>query len=410
MTDSTAVSQKQGFLAAFRYRNYRFLWGSGLAFATGISMEMVVIGWLVLELTDSPILVGLVGASRYAGMGLGPLFGALADRFDRRRILILSRAAASIYALALAVLYYSSLLEVWHIFALVLFASVVRGFNMPTANALAADTVEKHNLASAVAMLMVGMSTTRMVGSLMGGYLYDRIEAGGVFAVMTVAYSLASLFLFPMRQVARERPVSQESVWKSVIAGIHYITNDRALLALMVFAAIANLFIFPLVIDMMPVFAREVLQVGASGLGWLIAAQGLGGLIGALVISVLGGFRYKGWLLIVLMIVWPLFMIVFAGSRLFYVSLALLVVLGVGRGIAMAIIQLLILTWTAEEFRGRVLGVRMFVVILEMVGSIIAGALVTLWGITTVMVVNALFSVFASILTILWAPQLRRRQ
>ncbi|MBA7716068.1 hypothetical protein ES703_125129 [subsurface metagenome] len=120
MTDSMAVSERQGFLAALFYRNYRYLWFSTLGVTVPMSMEVVVIGWLVLELTNSPALVGLAAACLYVGMLLAPFLGALADRFDRRRILIVGRLASSAYVLTFAVLYYTSLLEVWHIFVLLL--------------------------------------------------------------------------------------------------------------------------------------------------------------------------------------------------------------------------------------------------------------------------------------------------
>jgi len=410
MPDSTVVTERQGFLAAFRYRNYCYLWGSGLGVATAISMELVVMGWLVLELTDSPALVGLVAACRFAGTALAPFFGALADRFDRRRILIVARTAGIIYTLALAALCYYELLEVWHIIIVALCAGVIRAFDMTTSNVLAPDTVERHNLTSAVGMLIVGMSTTRMMGPLLGGHLFERIGADGCFAVMAAAYLFACLLLFPMRLVGKERPTYTESVWKSVIGGIHYIVNDRALFALIVLAAIANLFAFPCVFGIMPVFARDVLHVEASGLGQLIAAEGLGGLIGALVITALGRFRHKGWLLIGAMIVWPALLGIFASLRLFPISVALLVIVGIARGIAMVTIQLLLLMWSSEEVRGRVIGTRMFAVLPLLVGNILSGAGATFWGAATVIRINALSCVFTSILTVFWAPQLRRRQ
>lgn len=410
MTDSTAVSQKQDFLAAFRYHNYRYLWGSGLAMTTAVSMELLVIGWLVLEMTDSPAMVGLVAACRFVGMGLGPFFGVLADRFDRRRILIITRAGSSIYALALVALYYTSLLEVWHIFLLVLLGGLIRVSGFTAQQAVLPDTVEGHNLTSAVAMMMVGISATMMVGPLMGGYLYEQIGAGGVFAVIAAAYLFSCLLLFPLHLLTRERPADQESVWKSLIGGIRYITNDRALFALIVLSAVANLYVFPVVVSMMPVFAREVLHVGASDLGWLFAAEGLGGLIGALVLSSLGRFRHKGWLIIVALIVWSAFLMVFAGSRLFPVSLALLVSVGIARVLTFGVIQLLLLTWTAEEVRARVMGVRMFAVVTAPVGSIFLGFGADLWGITTAIMVSASACILTAIAVAFWAPQLHRRQ
>lgn len=410
MADSMPLDERRGPLAAFGYHNYRYLWISGLGVAIAFWMELVVIGWLVLELTGSPTLVGLVGACRYSGMALGPLFGALADRFDRRRIIIASRAMAIVYVLALAVLYYTSLLEVWHIFVLVIFGSIMLGFNWTTTSVLTADIVEKNSLASAVGMLMVGMSITSIAGPLMGGYLYEYFGVGGCFIVMASAYLFSCLLIIPMRLVTKEIPAYRESIWESMAGSIRYLIDNRVLSALMLYAAIANLFIFPCMMDLMPVFARDVLHVGASGLGWLVATQGVGRLIGALTLSTLSEFRYKGWLLIIFMIAWPALMGVFAGSSVFYISLILIAIAGVGQGVAMALVQFFLLLWSSEEFRGRVMGIRMFVVIFEMIGSIVAGALANLWGIATVVMVDAVSCIFASIFVAFWAPELRHRR
>lgn len=402
--------EKRGILAALRYRNYRFLWGSALGVTTAVSMEMVVLGWLVLELTDSPSLVGLVAACRFAGMALGPYFGALADRLDRRRLLIIVRVAGGIYTLILAVLYYLSLLEVWHIFVLALGGGVVRAFDFTTGNSTVPETVERHHLASAISLLLVAMGITRMIGPLIGGYLFEQTGAGACFAVMAGAYFLASLILSPMRLVSREKPLQQEPVWKSVTGGIQYVLGDRALFSLIILAAIANLFAFPVSMGIMPVVARDVFHVGSSGLGWLVAAEGLGGLIGALLVVPLGRFRHKGWVLILSMIIWPAFLGIFATSHLFSLSLLLLAASGVARGIAMAVIQLLLLSWSSQEVHGRVMGARMFAIVTLPLGNILSGAGAGFWGAATVITVNALACIFTTILTALWATQLRHRQ
>jgi len=212
MVDSEAAPEPRGFLAAFRYSNYRYLWGSALGVSTAVSMELVVMGWLVLKLTDSPSLVGLVAACRFVGMLLGPFFGTILDRFDQRRILLTIRATGVIYTITLAALYYTSLLEVWHVFILAICGGIVRGFDQTTSHTIAASTVEKHNLASAVGMLVVGMSTTRMIAPLAGGYLYEQIGAGGCFAVMSAAYLFAFSLFFPMHPVTREKSEYQEPV------------------------------------------------------------------------------------------------------------------------------------------------------------------------------------------------------
>jgi MFS family permease len=372
-------------------------------------MEMVVVGWLVLELTDSPVMVGLAGACRFFGMGLGPLFGAVADRFNRKRTLLLVLGAGTIYPLIIAVLYFTSVLEIWHIFVLVLFGSLVMGFDMVILNALVADVTEPHSLTSAVGMIRVSMSFTSLLGPLIGGYLYDFIGVAVCFPIISAAYLCGFLSLLPMRLVSKRQPPHGESLWQSVARGIVYIKNDRAMIALMIFAGLANLFIFPSVMVLMPVFAREVLGVGVTGLGILLAAQGAGRMVGAFVTSTLGRFRLKGWFLIAVMVAWPALFAVFATLRVFSTALAVIAIMGAGQALAMSLVQILLLMWSSEEYRGRVMGIRMFVVLFEAIGSLIAGMLTGLWGISSVMLASAVTCVLASVVTSAWAPELRRR-
>jgi predicted MFS family arabinose efflux permease len=159
----------------------------------------------------------------------------------------------------------------------------------------------------------------------------------------------------------------------------------------------------------MPVFAREVLGVGVTGLGILLAAQGAGRMVGAFVTSTLGRFRLKGWFLIAVMVAWPALFAVFATLRVFSTALAVIAIMGAGQALAMSLVQILLLMWSSEEYRGRVMGIRMFVVLFEAIGSLIAGMLTGLWGISSVMLASAVTCVLASVVTSAWAPELRRR-
>jgi MFS family permease len=404
------MSTPEGFLAAFHFRNYRYLWSSVVAMAAAFSIEMVVIGWLVLELTDSPTMVGLVAASRFAGMGLGPFLGALADRFDRKNILILARAASSAFGFILAALYFTSALEVWHVFVLVLFGGLVRVFGMITNQAVLPDTVGGPNLASAVGMQMVGMNTMFMVGPLVGGYLYELIGAGGCFAVISTAHLLSSVLVLPLQVTTTREKEQQESLWNGLVSGIRYTRHDQALFSLMILSAAANFFAWPCVVSIMPVFARDVLQVGASELGWLLSAEGLGGLVGALAIAPLGKFRHKGWLPIIALVLWSALLVAFASSRLIPLSLSLLVGVGICRSITFAIFHVLILSWAAEDVRARVMGIYTFSIGTSPVGSIFLGFGADLWNASIIITVSALACALFTVVITLMAPELHRRQ
>ena len=408
MSEIKSSNTKQGFLAAFQYSNFRFLWASSLGMNISVSIEMVVIGWLILELTDSPFMVGLVAAIRMIGMGFGPFFGTIVDRFDRRRVLMIVRVAASSLTLVMAVLHYTSLLEVWHIFVVYLCLGIIRAFNFTANNAIAPDTVGSRNLTSAIGMLFVGLMTMSMVGPLIGGYLLEKVGAGACFIALSISYLSACLLLFPLQLAPKRTPVSRESVLKSMKDGFVYMMNDRAIFITILLAALANISVAPIISSIMPVFAREILHVGASGLGWLVAAYGLGGLVGSVITSSLGEFKYKGWLQISTLIAWSIFMAVFANLHLFSISLVVLVVAGISRAIFFSLNELLLLIFSSEEARGRVMGIRALCIVMGLLGSILLGSGAGLWGAGTIILISALSCLFVTVLIALWASRLRR--
>ena len=410
MTGSGTFTPRQSFLAALRYPAYRYLWGSAVAMGAASSIEMLAVGWLVLEITDSPSMVGLVAALRWVGMGFGPFFGILADRFDRRHTIIVLRLAGSGYALALAVLYFTSLLAAWQIFILVLIGGTLNAYDFTTSNTIVPDTTESQNLSSAVGLMMSGVSISRMVGPLVGGYLFDRLGAGGTFSTIAVLYLVTSAIITPMRIAGRPRLSHPEPIWRSLTGGVRQVVSDRTLLALIIMAAVANLFVFPVVFGIMPVFVRDVLHAEASGLGQLMAIEGLGGLIGALAIMALGKSRHKGSLVFLTLVTWAVFLGIFSGSRLFPVSLMLLAGAGLGRGLTFGMIQLLLLTWAPEEIRGRVMGLRIFAVVTMPLGSILMGVGADLWGVATVILVSTMSCILVTALFAFLIPELRRRQ
>ncbi len=403
-----AVTGREGFLAALFYRNYRYLWFSTTGINTVQAIEQVVLGWLVLQLTNSASLVGAVAAVRFAGMALAPFGGALADRFNRRRMLLLLQGCGVLYAGIFILLYYTGLLQIWHIFLLVLFSGAVRGIDLATRQSMIPDTVESQHLTSGAGLFVVNQGLMTVIGAMTAGYLFDKAGAGGCFVVVASAYSLAGLALVPIRLTTITK-VTTESIWRSTAEGARYIIKDRGLSALILLAAIANLFSFPTINAIMPVFVRDVLHVGASGLGRVIAAEGLGGLVGALFLSSLGRSRRKGWFLVSMALIWPTILVIFSTLRSLPIALGMMALSGIARGMDMAFIQLFLLTWSEPALRGRVMGIRMFAIVTLMLGNFLSGFGDATWGPATVIAVNATASILATTAVILWAPHLHRR-
>ncbi len=411
MTESMAViTERHGFLSAWRYPEYRLLWLSALGTYIGRWIETIVGAWLVLELTDSPFLVGLLGACRFASMLLGPYCGTIADRFNRRQILIAAQVMYATGSLIIMTLFLTSQLEVWHLFAFTFVGGLCYTFDFSTRYAAAADIVKRHHLVAAVSLLLVASGSTSILGPLLGGSLLGIIGASGCFALVAASFLLSFLVLLPMKITAPARPTTQESMWESLVAGLRYIKKDRTLLALILLAALINLFIFPYWFTLMPIFARDILHTGASGYGQLMAAIGLGFAVGPLITASLPSSVNKGKLLIAVTFAWPVVLMIFAVSRLFPLSMVLLVFTGIVQGMAITLIQSLLLMWSSEEMRGRVSGARAFAIGTLPLGNLLTGAGASLWGAPTMLLINVSAAILITILVTIWASELLKRK
>jgi MFS family permease len=403
------ATERHGLLSAWRYRDYRFLWGCTLGIYIGHWIEIVIVSWLVLELTNSPFLVGLLGTCRFIAMFLGPFCGTIADRHDRRHILIVTQLAMAAASLIMMGLSFTSRLEVWHLFAFTLTGSIGFTLNFSTLYATASDIVKSSHVVSAVSLLMVATGVTTIFGPLLGGSSLGIIGGGGCFALMAAGY-LASFFLtLPMKVPVPERAKNDDSVWQNLVAGLRYIKDDKALLALILLAALANLLILPYRYTLIPLFARDIFHTGASGFGELLAAVGLGATLGSLATGALPRTLNKGRTLIVISIIWPASLMVLAAIRLFPLSIALLIFAGVAQGISMALIQSLLLLWSAAEMRGRVSGVRAFAISTLPFGNLITGSGASLWGAPVTLFIVSAVAILMTAFIAIWATQLRNR-
>ena len=398
------------FLSAWHYPQYRLLFLSSLGTYIGRWMETVVGAWLVLELTDSPFMVGLLGPCRFVSMLLGPFCGAIADRFSRRQILITVQAVYALGALTIMALFLTSSLEVWHLFLFTLVGGVSYTFDYSTRHAAAADIVKRQHVVAAISLLFVSQGSTTILGPLLGGSLLEVIGASGCFALIAGSFCLSFLALLPMKIESLPGPVARESIWRNLMAGFHYIRKDRSLSALILIAALVNLFVFPYWFTLIPVFARDVLHTEVTGYGQLMAAIGLGNTLGPLLVAILPDSINRGRLLVIVTIAWPAILMIFAFSRLFSLSLFLLVMTGLNQGMSMALIQSLLMMWSVEEMRGRISGARAFAVGTLPLGNLLTGAGASFWGAPAMLLVNSAAAIIIAIIIIGWASVLLRRR
>ena len=276
-------------LGALAHRNFRlFLFGQGTSLV-GTWMQSVALGWLVLQLTNSPFAIGLNSALRALGVLLFTLYaGIVADRVDKRRLVILTQALQMVEALALAVLVWTHVVAVWQVMVLALFVGIVNAFDIPTRQAFMVEMVGKEDLMNAIALNSSMFNAARVVGPAVGGALIGLLGLGMCFFLNGVSYVAVIASLAVMRLPPFQPRPAVGSAWSGFREVVAFLRSDRRVKTLVIQTAILSVFGFPFLV-MMPVFARDVLHVQAAGYGALTAAVGVGAMLGALAIALNSG-------------------------------------------------------------------------------------------------------------------------
>jgi MFS family permease len=350
----------------------------------------------------------VVAACRWIGYGLGPLFGAFADKYNRRSLLLIITSSSILYSFALAFLVTMDLVQYWHVILIALAASLAHGFDLPLRYAFTSDIVDKRILTNAVALNTVAIDVTAILGPALAGPLVNVIGVGGVSWVLTGNYILNVLALYMIRGITKPVQASDDSLKSKLMEGVRYIRSHPPVFALLGMAFAFNFFQFPLRHALMPVFADSVLDVGAAGFGFLLAASGAGALLGAAIIAWLGDFRYKAWLCIIASVAAGIASGVFSQSPWYSLSLGFMGCVGLAEAISMTTMAALLLLLTPNEMRGRVMGVRSFAILPLSLGSLMSGAIADYFGAPTAGTINAALQVLSILIIAITVSGLRR--
>jgi MFS family permease len=394
--------------AALRHRGFRLLWMATLLSSTARWADMVVVGWLTLELTDSALMVGIVAASKMAGYLAAPFMGVVADRMDRRVLLVISAVVNVAVSALMLLLFVSGWLALWHVIALALVSGLTWALDNPTRQAFVPDLVDREDLMNAIALNTVAIEITVVIGPALGGILIPTLGMSGAYALITAIYLLDVVVLLMLKDVRHALPHVHESPVKSLIGGLKYVWGNQTVLVLLVIAFLLNLLAAPYRYAFLPLFSRYILDAGPAGYGMLTAMAGFGALVAGIWVVSLGNFGRKGRLLVWSGIAWPAFLILFAMSTGYYLSLTLVFVAGLAQAIVWTVIATLILSNTAQSMRGRVMGLRTGVVIGLPFGNFLAGAAAERFGAPLAQGAYAASAIFMMLAILLLMPSLRR--
>ena len=367
-------------LTALRHRGFRLLWFATLLSSTARWADMVVVGWLTLELTDSALMVGIVSSSKMAGYIAAPFMGVIADRMDRRLLLIVAAGVNLAVSALMLLLFAGGWLVLWHVIVLALVSSLTWALDNPTRQAFVPDLVDREDLTNAIALNALAVEITVVIGPALGGILIPALGMAGAYALIALIYLFDVAVLLLLRDVRHGGGRAHEPPLQSLIGGMKYVWSNQTVLWLLVIACLLNMLAAPYRYAFLPLFARYVLDAGPTGYGMLTAMAGFGALVAGIWVVSLGNFRRKGRLMVWSGIAWPISLLLFALSSSYFVSLALVFAAGLAQAIVWTVIATLILSSTTQAMRGRVMGLRTGVVVSLPIGNFLAGAVAERFG------------------------------
>ncbi len=392
---------------SLRYRDYRFLWFGTLFSSSGQWIQQVTLGWLTYQMTGSPFLLGAINGFRSVPMlVLGPFGGVMADRVDRKRLMLMTQVGLLILTAVFATDIVSGTVEVWHLFVFTLLTGVFWSFNMPVRQSVVPNLVPKEDLMNAMALNSAGFNVTRILGPSIAGLLIANVGAGGNFYLQSAAYFGVALMVWQITIPHIRGASSDVSVSQNLKEGASFVWRHPTLRTQMSLALVPVVIALPYS-SLMPVFAKDVLHQGATGFGILMAAPGVGAVIGTLSIASLGGMEKKGRFLLAAIFCLGLSLITFSFSRSFALSMFLLVLVGAAQMAYMTTNQTLLQLTAPDELRGRVMGIYMLNQGLLPLGSLFAGTVADFFGAPfAVLLMGAIVSTLALAFA-LRAPSLR---
>jgi MFS family permease len=377
-------------LIALDSRDFRLLWSGALVSNIGTWLQAVAQGWLVLQLTNSALLLGMVNAvGTLPVMTLSLYGGVLADQMDRRLLLILAQSSLLVFTLAMAVLTGTHIINVGWLLLLVFVIGSVSALSSPAWQSFVGDLVPKASLMNAIALNSAQFNVARVVGPAMAGTLIALIGIAGCFTLNGLSFLAVVVALGFMRRPQVNRALSRVGAWRSVVDGVKFAAGHAESRAILLLATVHTIFGMPFLM-LMPVFAKDVYQGNAGDLGVLLAAMGAGAVVGALVTARLGAAPRKGLIILGMEIAFTLALFAFALMPARLPAMFALAVVGFWMVSFFAIANTALQILSHEEMRGRVMALWTIASWgISPVGSLWAGALASRIGAQATVAIGA---------------------
>lgn len=363
--------------ASLRHRDYRLLWLGMVVMSAGQWLQQIALSWLVFDLTGSASLLGLINGVRFLPFLFTSLVGGvLADRTDRRRLMLGTQWYLLAVTLLMGLLLLSGRTAVWHLFVFTFVSGVGWSLAQPVRQSLVPSLVPRDDLLNAVALSSAAFNLTRTLGPAAGGLLLAWLGGGGTFLVQAALYAVVLAMTAAMRVPALAAPPGGRaaSAWDSLREGLRYVRGTPVVGALLLLGLVPMLLGMPYQ-SLLPIFAADIYRIGPGGLGLLTGAAGLGSLAATIAVAGAGDFRRKGLVQLLSLATFGVALLLF--SRVTWLPLGLVALVGVGAAQFgyNTLNQTQLQTVTADDMRGRVMSVYMLNVGLVPAGALAAGVL-----------------------------------
>ncbi len=400
---------------ALSHRNFRLFWMGAFLSNVGTWMQAVAQGWLVLQLTNSAFWLGLD-----AFMASAPAFfltllgGVFADLVDRRRLLIYTQVVAGLAALGLAILVSTGVVNRWIVLGFSFITGCCMALASPSYLAMTYDLVGREDLANAVALNSTQFQLSRVVGPALAGFGFRLFGLAGCFYVNSISFIAVVVSLGMVRLepgITRATPAhsagDRRALWRDLLEGFRYVRNRPRVFSLLMISAVNSLFGAPY-FALIPIYARDVFHLGATGLAWLMGMAGAGAFCGAAFLTILGDYRRKGWLVLGGSVSFGMSVIAFALSTRLTLSYLFLFCLGFAIVTSVAAANTLLQKLVTDQMRGRVMSMFLLSFMGTMpIGNILAGWASHRFGVPNTLATGGLIIVIFAITMMIFNRRLR---
>jgi MFS family permease len=391
-TSEPSAPNKNVF-STLRHRDFRLFWiGACLSFI-GSWVQIIAMGLLVYHSTHSKAALGLIGLAGGLPTTALMLFGGvIADRVNKRTLVMVTQTLFALNALLLALLTWTNTIQIWHIIALSLVNGLVFAVDGPARQSMIYDLVGKEDLAAGVALQSAAFNVARVVGPAIGSLLYVRLGASWCFLVNAISFVAVIVALMMMHTDLTQRGEAQGSVWINFLEGLQYLRSNRLMRSVVGLTAVTSIFAFAVYSTLMPALAKEMLSIdeGDHRYGYLFSAIGAGALVGAILVGRFSAAGRRGLLMLIGANIFAIALVCLSRVHNMPSALILFFLIGLAAICQLATANTLTQSLAPESLRGRAVSTHMFAMAgLQPFGAILAGAVAERWGVPNALLLGA---------------------